>query len=59
MRYSGRANPDFDLLSALPEKPGLRQRVEEQIGLELSDPLDRLIAAHEPFTIRSRARCSN
>ncbi|WP_374643651.1 RNA polymerase factor sigma-54 [Tabrizicola sp.] len=41
---SGRANPDFDLLSALPEKPGLRQRVEEQIGLELSDPLDRLIA---------------
>lgn len=41
---SGRANPDFDLLAAMPEKPGLRQRVEEQIGLELSDPLDRQIA---------------
>lgn len=41
---SGRANPDFDLLAAMPGKPGLRQRVEEQIGLELSDPLDRRIA---------------
>lgn len=41
---SGQENPNFDLLATVREKPGLRQRVEEQIGLELSDQLDRQIA---------------